>query len=501
MDNMVQTVLVRMEKISKQFPGVQALNNAQISLRAGEVHVLMGENGAGKSTLMKVLCGSYHADSGAIYLDGKPVKITSPHSAQQYGIVMIHQELLMSENVTVAENIFMGREFMRSKVLGLMDHKRMNEEADKILNGILHAGIPVDVPVQTLSQAHKQMVEIAKAISTNARVIVMDEPTSSLGESEINSLFDLIRQLKERGTCIVYISHRMEEIFEIGDRVTVMRDGCFVRTCPLKEIDMDGLVRLMVGRELGEQYPIRTTIPSDVVALKVSHLSRGHELFDINLEVHRGEVLGIFGLVGAKRTEMAKAIFGADPKDSGEIEVLGKSVNIRSTRDAIESGIALIPEDRKLEGLVGIMGVGDNVALPVLKKLKKGPFLSRKKSEKISEEYVRKLNIKTPDQKKMVRSLSGGNQQKVVIAKWLASNSQVVIFDEPTRGIDVGAKLEIYRIINQLLEQGTGVIMISSEMPELLGVSDRIMVMREGHLVAEFSKNEATQEEILKCAM
>ena len=496
-----QAPLIRMEAINKSFPGVQALNNAQIELRAGEVHVLMGENGAGKSTLMKILCGSYQADSGVIYLEGNPVKITSPHSAQQQGIVMIHQELLMSENVTVAENIFMGREYMRSRVFGLVDRKRMQKEADEILNGVLHMSIPVNVRVQTLSVARKQMVEIAKAINAKARVIVMDEPTSSLGESEINTLFALIRQLKQQGTCIVYISHRMEEIFEIGDRVTIMRDGCFVKTCPLSDIDMDGLVQLMVGRELKEKYPPREIRSDPTVALKVCHLSRGKELVDINLEVHRGEVLGIFGLVGAGRTEMAKAIFGADPKDSGEIEILGKPVRIRSTRDAIANGIALIPEDRKLEGLVGIMGVGDNVVLPILKKVRRGPFLIRRKIEQTASQYVEKLAIKTPNLRRMVRNLSGGNQQKVVIAKWLASNAQVVIFDEPTRGIDVGAKLEIYRIINQLLEQGTAVIMISSEMPELLGVSDRIMVMKEGRLVAEFSRNEATQEEILKCAM
>ena len=350
-----QAPLIRMEAINKSFPGVQALNNAQIELRAGEVHVLMGENGAGKSTLMKILCGSYQADSGVIYLEGNPVKITSPHSAQQQGIVMIHQELLMSENVTVAENIFMGREYMRSRVFGLVDRKRMQKEADEILNGVLHMSIPVNVRVQTLSVARKQMVEIAKAINAKARVIVMDEPTSSLGESEINTLFALIRQLKQQGTCIVYISHRMEEIFEIGDRVTIVRDGCFVKTCPRSDIDMDGLVQLMVGRELKEKYPPREIRPDPTMALKVCHLSRGKELVDINLEVHRGEVLGIFGLVGAGRTEMAKAIFGADPKDSGEIEILGKPVRIRSTRDAIANGIALIPEDRKLEGLVGII--------------------------------------------------------------------------------------------------------------------------------------------------
>lgn len=496
-----QTALIQMTGINKRFPGVQALSEAQIELRAGEVHVLMGENGAGKSTLMKILCGSYQADSGRIFLEGAPIKITSPHSARQYGIVMIHQELLMSENVTAAENIFMGREYMRSRILGLTDQKRMEAEAEKILNDMLHANIPANATVQSLNVARKQMVEIAKAISSQARVIVMDEPTSSLGKSEINTLFTLIRQLKKQGACIVYISHRMEEIFEIGDRVTVMRDGCFVETCPLSEIKMDDLVRMMVGRELGEKYPHRTSPPSNTVALKVSHFCKSKEFFDINLEVRQGEVLGIFGLVGAKRTEMAKAIFGASPRDSGDIEVLGKPVHIRSTRDAIASGIALIPEDRKLEGLVGIMDVADNVALPILNHLKKGFFLSRRKTERLASQYVEKLSIKPPNLRRIVRNLSGGNQQKTVIAKWLASNSQVVIFDEPTRGIDVGAKLEIYRIINQLLDQGAGIIMISSEMPELLGVSDRIAVMKEGRLVAEFAKNEATQEEILKCAM
>ena len=494
------SVLVRMEGIHKTFPGVKALQDAQISLNAGEVHVLMGENGAGKSTLMKILCGSYQADSGSIAIDGKPVKITSPHSARQNGIVMIHQELLMAENVTVAENIFMGREFLHHGIPGLINRKKMEEEADRILNGTLQANIPVNLPVNQLSVAHKQMVEIAKALSTNARVIVMDEPTSSLGESEIQTLFSLIRQLKSQGTCIVYISHRMEEIFEIGDRVTVMRDGCFVQTCQLSTIDMDTLVQLMVGRKLEEKYPVHKALPGDTI-LKVKHLNRKGELFDINLEVRRGEVLGIFGLVGAKRTEMAKAIFGARPIDSGEVEIQGQTVKIRSTKDAIRNGIALIPEDRKLEGLVGIMSVRDNIALPILPALRKGLFLSRKKASQIAEQYIEKLSIKTPDLHRAVRNLSGGNQQKVVIAQWLASNSKVVIFDEPTRGIDVGAKLEIYRIMNQLLEQGTGIIMISSEMPELLGVSDRIVVMKAGHLVAEFSKNSATQEEILKCAM
>ncbi len=499
MEKQERAALVRMEGINKAFPGVQALTDAQLTLHAGEVHVLIGENGAGKSTLMKILCGSYTADSGNIYLEGNPIRIHSPHSARQHGIVMIHQELLMAENVTVAENIFMGREPMRA--LGMVDRKRMEREADEILNGLLQANVSVDVPVQALSVARKQMVEIAKAISTHARVIVMDEPTSSLGESEIKTLFSQIRQLKEQGTCIVYISHRMEEIFEIGDRVTVMRDGCFVRTCAVREIDMERLIQLMVGRELGEQYPARTVRSSETVALEVSHLNQGQELFDLNLKVHQGEILGIFGLVGAKRTEMAKAIFGASHRDGGEIKVMGERVQIQTTKDAIRHGIALIPEDRKLEGLVEIMGVGDNTVLPILKRLQSGPFFNRRKAAAAAAQYAERLSVKTPDLRRMVRSLSGGNQQKVVIAKWLASEARVIIFDEPTRGIDVGAKSEIYRIMNQLLEQGVGIVMISSEMPELLGISDRIMVMKEGRFTAEFSKGEATQEEILKCAM
>ncbi len=492
--------LLQMQGIYKSFPGVKALKNAQIDLYEGEVHILMGENGAGKSTLMKVLCGNYHADEGEILMEGNKVSIHSPHDAQKLGISMIHQELMLAENVTVAQNMFMGREILKNKFFGTLDRKEMNKRADAVLNGMLNAGIKVTKRVNTLSVAQKQLVEIARAILSGARIIIMDEPTSSLTSKDIDSLFKVISQLKEKGTSIVYISHRMEEISKIGDKVTVMRDGEYVSTVDMDKTDIEELIRMMVGRNLEDKFPKRDSSPGEVV-LSVDHITQNGVIEDISFEVRKGEVLGIFGLIGAGRTELAKAIFGVEKLDAGEIRLNGKTLHIKSPVDAIKEGIGLIPEDRKLEGLVGIMSVSYNTTLPIIDRIKKFLFVNVKKQKEIASEYVKALSVKTPSLERPVRNLSGGNQQKVVIAKWLSSKSKVLIFDEPTRGIDVGAKIEIYKIINDLLEKGTAVIMISSEMPELLGVSDRIMVMKNGRAVAQFDDNKVTQEEILKWAL
>lgn len=487
---------LQMQHIRKTFPGVVALDDVSFALRTGEVHILLGENGAGKSTLMKILSGAYQKTEGEIQLNGQAVEIKSPKHAQELGIGIIYQELMLVPQLSAAANIFLGREPMR---LGLIDHSAMEREAARLLNEL---GIEIDVrrPVRELSIAAQQMVEVAKAISLNARILIMDEPTSALTEHEINELFARIRQLKATGVSIVYISHRMEELFEIGDRVTVLRDGKNVGTYNIADVTKAELIRLMANRELTNQFP-KVRAPRGAEALRVEHLNRHGVLQDISFTLYRGEVLGIAGLLGSGRTELARAIFGADQIDSGNIYRNGQLQPIDSPQHAINSGIGFLTEDRKTQGLVLALSVKDNVCLPSLKQFARAGVVNNQAENRAAQTYVNELRIKTPSIRQQVVNLSGGNQQKVVLSKWLCSQAEIFIFDEPTRGIDVGSKAEIYELINQLTAKGVAVLMISSELPEILGMSDRILVMHQGRINGEFAAENATQEKILRCAL
>lgn len=485
-----------MQHIRKTFPGVVALDDVSFALQTGEVHILLGENGAGKSTLMKILSGAYQKSDGQIQIKGQTVEIKSPKHAQELGIGIIYQELMLVPQLSAAENIFLGREPMR---LGVIDRRAMEREAAQLLTEL---GIEIDVrrPVRELSIAAQQMVEVAKAISLNARILIMDEPTSALTEHEINELFARIRQLKATGVSIVYISHRMEELFAIGDRVTVLRDGKNVGTHHIADVTKAELIRLMANRELTNQFP-KVRAPRGAEALRVEHLTRHGVLHDISFTLHRGEVLGIAGLLGSGRTELARAIFGADKIDSGALYRNGERQPIQSPQHAIQSGIGFLTEDRKTQGLVLALSVKDNVCLPNLQQFARFGIVSNGAERQAAQHYINELRIKTPSVYQQAVNLSGGNQQKVVLGKWLCSQAEVFIFDEPTRGIDVGSKAEIYELINQLTSNGVAVLMISSELPEILGMSDRILVMRQGRINGEFAAEEATQEKILRCAL
>ncbi|MBI3910073.1 MAG: sugar ABC transporter ATP-binding protein [Armatimonadetes bacterium] len=489
--------LLEMRGISKRYPGVVALDNVDFDVRAGEVHALVGENGAGKSTLMKILAGAETRDAGQILLRGQPVHIDSPQRAMDLGINIIYQEFNLVPHLSAAENIFLGREPAAS-IPGFIDFRRLYREAQQVMDSL---GVSVDVRTEAgqLSVAHQQMVEIAKATSRNSVIIAMDEPSATLTEHELQNLFQLIRSLRERGVGIIYISHRLEEIFTIADRVTVLRDGHRIGTHPVEAMDRDTVIQMMVGRELAHSAPKRATVCGDAV-LEARGLARHGVFRDVSFTVHAGEVLGIGGLVGAGRTEVARALFGADPLDAGEIRLRGKRVRIRSPRDAIRLGIGLVPEDRKTLGLILNMVVRENVTLANLDLLSLLGFVNRRREREATEQYVRSLRIRTPTVEQEVRNLSGGNQQKVVLARWLFTDSRVMIFDEPTRGIDVGAKMEIYGLINDLAARGVATIMISSELPELLAMSDRVLVMHEGRLAGALSREEATQERVMHLA-
>ncbi len=488
---------LEMRHISKSYPGVQAIKDVSLSVSEGEIHALLGENGAGKSTLMKILAGAEHRDGGEILIDGKPVSIESPQKAMELGVSIIYQEFNLVPYLSAGENIYLGRE-PRAALPGFVDFKTLYREAQKVLDAL---GVRIDArtPVNQLSVAQQQMVEIGKATSKKARIIVMDEPSATLTDHELVALFGLMRQLKSQGVSIIYISHRLEEVFEVCDRATIMRDGTHIATRDVKDLTRDEIIRLMVGRELKDAIP---KVPAKLgpPALAVKHLNRTGVLHDINFEVRQGEVLGIAGLVGAGRTETARVIFGADALDSGTIEVFGKPVTIRSPQDAIRHGIGLVTEDRKQQGLVLGMAVRENNTLANLGSLSVAGFIKRKAERSAAEEYKQSLSIKTPTIEQTVQNLSGGNQQKVVLAKWLFTGSKILIFDEPTRGIDVGAKSEIYKLMNELAATGVAIIMISSELPEVLGMSDRILVMHEGRITGELSRAEATQEKIMTLA-
>ncbi len=489
--------ILRMQGIQKYFPGVHALDDVHFELNAGEVHALVGENGAGKSTLMKVLTGIYQKDGGTIELYGKPTEILSPKDAQDKGICIIHQELNLMRDLTVAENIFIGREPTSGVFL---DKKEQNRRTTELLDS-LDIKIAPTTLVKTLTVAKQQMVEIAKALSfPNTRIMIMDEPSAPLTETEIEELFLFIRRLKERNVGIVYISHRMEELKQISDRITVMRDGQYVGTVNTEEITLDEIIRMMVGRVIYEEPKTKSNVPDDAaVVLEVQNLN-SIDVTDVSFNLKKGEILGLAGLVGAGRTETARLIFGADPIDSGTVKVNGKTVSIKRPIDAVSAGIGYLSEDRKQFGLCLGLAVSDNTVLPSLEEFVSGPFVKDAKIQKSTAEYVDKISIKTPTIKTRIKSLSGGNQQKVVIAKWLLRNCDILIFDEPTRGIDVGAKNEIYKLMNNLAAEGKSIIMISSEMPELLRMSDRIVVMCEGKVTGELKIEDADQEKIMNYA-
>ncbi|PIE32987.1 D-xylose ABC transporter ATP-binding protein [candidate division KSB3 bacterium] len=487
-----------MRGITKEFPGVKALDNVQLTLRKGECHALLGENGAGKSTLMKILSGVYSLDQGEIRLRGQNVVFTNTDESQRAGIGFVHQELNLIPQLSVAENIFLGREPLSTKLMEFIDRKKLVEDTQEVLSRI-HMDFDPTKPVCDFSIAHQQMIELAKAISFDADIVILDEPTSSLTDTEVKELFQMIRSLKAKDVSVVYISHRMEEIKEICDRLTVFRDGQFVGTGLVKNHSIDDIINMMVGRDLTEQYPPRENHIGEEM-LKAENITREGVLDDVSISVRKGEILGLAGLVGAGRTELARCIFGADPKQSGRIYVDGQEVKIGDPNDAINAGICLIPEDRKNQGLVLDFSVENNILLPLAARLSRWGMIDASGIESISEEQCESLQIKTPSIKQQTKLLSGGNQQKVVLAKWLSAQSRILIFDEPTRGIDVGAKFEIYKLMNDLVEKGNAIIMISSELPEILGMSDRIAVMCNGKITGELSQEDATQEKIMTFA-
>jgi len=493
----VADLLLEMRGITKQFPGVLALDDVSLDLREGEVHCLLGENGAGKSTLMKILAGAQPADAGDILIGGRPAAVTSPARARELGVSMIYQEFNLSPFLSVAENIFLGREPRIGKT-PFIDGARLRRDAEEVLR---HMGVTLDVrlPVNRLSVAQMQMVEIAKAVSVNARILVMDEPSATLTDHELASLFTLIGELRGRGMGILYISHRLEEVFQIGDRATVMRDGRHVATRDVADLTREDIIRMMVGRELTEEFP-KVSLPRGAERLRVEGLTRDGLFHDVGFSLHAGEIVGLTGLVGSRRTEVVRAIFGADRLSAGRVFVDGREVAVSSPRDAIAHGVGLLTEDRKNQGLVLGMSVRENITLANLGELVRGIFVKGGEERRVAEDFVRELQIKTPSVEQAVQLLSGGTQQKVVLARWLFTNAGILMFDEPTRGVDVGAKTEIFRLMNALLERGAAVLMVSSELPEVLGMCDRILVMHEGRLAGELSRAEATQERIMQLA-
>ena len=490
-------LILSMKGITKSFSGVAALKNAALDLKAGEVVALMGENGAGKSTLMKILTGIYSKDSGEIQYMGQEVCFKGPAESEEAGISIVHQELNMMNDLTVAQNLFIGREEMNGF---LIDDKKMNEKARELFK-VLKIDINPAEKIGNLTVGKQQMVEIAKAISSKAKVIIFDEPTAALTDSEIEELFKVIRDLKKQGTGMVYISHRMDEINVISDRVIVMRDGEYVGPLITKECSKDDIIKLMVGRAIFGEPKTASNVAKDApVVLKCENLNRGKAVKDVSFELRKGEILGFSGLMGAGRTEVARLIFGADKKDSGKIFINGKEVTINTPEDAVAHGIGYLSEDRKRYGLIVDKSVEENTVISSLNDFVKGIFIDKAKSKEVSKKYVESLKTKTPSVSQLVKKLSGGNQQKVVIAKWLVRNSDILIFDEPTRGIDVGAKSEIYALMEKLAKEGKSIIMISSELPEVLRMSDRVIVMCEGRITGILDIAEANQEVIMQSA-
>lgn len=487
-------VVLEMQGIVKEFPGVKALDNAELNVRAGEVHILLGENGAGKSTLVKILAGVYRANEGTIHIDGQQVEIKNTKEAQQNGIGIIFQEFNLIPHLTVAENIFFGR--IPRLFSGIVNRKKLRRDSEKILKE-LQLDISPDSYVGDLGVAEQQMIEIAKALSINSKILIMDEPTAALTDQEIEKLFERIHELKKKGVGIIYISHRLEEFARIADRVTVMRDGKYITTVDFKKTSLDELISLMVGRSLEDKFPKDDSIKTGNELLRVENMTTKDKLKNVSFSVKSGEILGISGLMGAGRTELARAIFGADPITSGYVYIHGEKVTINSPKEAIKKGISYLSEDRKKNGIALDLTIRENVTMANVKATSKKGIIDKKVEVNLVQEYIKNLNIKTPTMEQKVKNLSGGNQQKVIIAKWLHTQTEVFIFDEPTRGIDVGAKIEVYQVMNQLAKEGKAVIMISSEMPEILGLSDRILVMKEGRCTAILDRDEATQEKVM----
>jgi ribose transport system ATP-binding protein len=492
----MDTVLVRMEGIEKSFPGVHALSNCQFELQRGEIHALVGENGAGKSTLMKILSGVYKKDSGTIYVRGEQVEFHNTKQAQTHGISIIHQELNLMKHLTAAQNIFIGREHSQ-KLPFLVDDKTINEKTRQLFE-MIHLDLDPRVKIAELTVAKQQMVEIAKALSYNMDVLIMDEPSSALSDTEIEDLFKVIRHLKEQGKGIVYITHRMEEIKQICDRVTVMRDGHYIATTPIHDITIEQIIAQMVGREVYDTVHSHGDTTKNEVVLEVKNLNQGKKVRDVSFKLHKGEILGFAGLLGAGRTETARAIFGADPKDTGEIYIKGKKVDIRHPKDAVKHGLGYLSEDRKQYGLALNLSVETNTVMASLERfITPLGTVDAKKTRAVAQEFVERLKTKTPSINQITKNLSGGNQQKVVISKWLVRDCDILIFDEPTRGIDVGAKSEIYKLLNELADEGKSIIMISSELPEILRMSHRVLVMCEGKVTGILPAAECTQEKIM----
>ncbi|MEH8091514.1 ribose ABC transporter ATP-binding protein RbsA [Gallibacterium anatis] len=488
--------ILKLDNICKSFPGVRALYNAGLSVYPGRVMALMGENGAGKSTLMKILTGIYSKDSGSIHYQGQEVTFKNPKMSQLAGISIIHQELNIIPNLTIAENIFLGREFTNK--FGGIDWKKMTTESEKLLKRLKIKHSPT-TPVEQLSLGELQMIEIAKALSFDAKVIIMDEPTDALTDTETDALFNVIRELKQQNCGIVFISHRMQDIFTICDDVTVLRDGELIAERSLKEINEEQLIELMVGRKLSEQYP-HIESPIGATVLEVKNIS-GCGVHNASFKLHRGEILGISGLMGAGRTELMKLIYGALPKTAGEVFLKQKQLSIHSPQDGLNNGIVYISEDRKGDGLVLGMSIKENMTLTALKQLTKHYSINHKAEKMTVNDFILLFNIKTPSMDQTIGLLSGGNQQKVAIAKGLMTRPDVLILDEPTRGIDVGAKKEIYQLINKFKEEGMSIIIVSSDMPEIIGMSDRVLVMNNGEIRAEYLRNEVTQEKLLTAAI
>src|SRR5215216_1613801 len=488
--------ILELKNISKSFTGVEVLHDVSFQLRPGEVHALLGENGGGKSTMVKIMTGVHHPDHGEILLNGEPVQLSDARDSRQAGIAAIYQELTLFPDLDVAENIFVGRQPLAFG--GRVDWRKLYAEAGKLLNSL---GVKLDLKqkARTLSIAEQQMVEIARAFSINARILIMDEPTSSLTLSEVADLFRLVRRLRADGTAIIFISHRLEELFELADRVTVLRDGSYVGTRLMKDITRDDLIRMMVGRTITNLFPKQDVRAGEVV-LSVENLTRAGSFHDVSFDLRRGEILGLAGLVGAGRTNVARAIFGVEPATAGRIRVEGREVAITSPQQAIELGLAYVPEDRQVHGLIPSMPITPNISLPILHQYARIGWLQDKSERKSAYDAARQMEVRANNIWQLARELSGGNQQKVVLAKWLSTKPRILILDEPTRGIDVGTKAAVHGLMSNLAAEGMAILMISSELPEILGMSDRVIVMREGYVTGHFSRAEATQEKIISVA-
>jgi ribose transport system ATP-binding protein len=487
-----------MRGISKSFDGTQALKGVDFSARLGEVHAIVGENGAGKSTLMKILAGALRRDAGEIILDGSPVIINSPFAAHQLGIRAVYQEFSLVRHLSVTENILLGQ-MPSGKVKWLIDWKVAHQQAEQKLAEIGFTGLNVRTQVARLSVSQQQMVEIAKAAVTRPRIWILDEPSAVLSQEELNRLFEVIQKLKQESALILYISHRLDEVYQVADRITVLKDGELIGTVSPREADQNRLIRMMVGRDLGEFFPKRQPRPGEE-ALRVKDFSREGSFDNVSFSVRSGEIVGLFGLVGSGRTQVARCIFGADPHSEGDLFLEGQQVRLRSPGDAVRMGIAFLTEDRKRDGLVMSCSIVDNASLATLNQVSRYGVLNIKKRDMRVQEKVEELSIHPDQISRLVRQLSGGNQQKVILAKWLLSKARVLILDEPTRGVDVATKVDIYRLISDLADQGVGILLISSELPEILGMSDRALVMREGALVGEFTRAQASEERLLACA-